>query len=247
MTARPPFLSSFLPFRPRTSIALSSPRGSRTTLRQQCNAPAPLPRNRQPPLPPQPQQHRPFTTALPLFKKQGGQGASKRAVAEKTANDNADPTDFSTFEALIEKVVTGLRDEIRKIRPGGLRVEDVEGVKVTLKKAGGPDKGAKFTVDAVEIAQVVPRGRVMVVLMGEKEHVKPLLTAFASSPLSINPLPPSADTPFELHIPIPPTTTESRQQALAQVSAKGEQALFALREARGAEKKRLNNLWLARK
>ncbi|KAI4171402.1 MAG: hypothetical protein LQ343_004258 [Gyalolechia ehrenbergii] len=182
--------------------------------------------------------------------RQGGKQASKRTVslnARKTANDNADPTDFSTFESEIERIVTGLRNEVRKIRPGGLSVEDVESVKVTLKKAGGPDKGEKFTVKMVEMAQVVPRGRVMVVLVGEKEHVKPLLTALASSPLSINPLPPSTDTPLELHIPIPPTTTESRQQALAQVSAKGDQALFALREARGAEKQRLRRLLLARK
>lgn len=40
---------------------------------------------------------------------------------------------------------------------------------MTLKKAGGPDKGEKFTVKMVEMAQVVPRGRVMVVLVGEKE------------------------------------------------------------------------------
>ncbi|KAI4184588.1 MAG: hypothetical protein L6R41_004642 [Letrouitia leprolyta] len=153
--------------------------------------------------------------------------------------------DFSAFEREIEKIVEGLRDEVRRIRPGGLSVEDVENVKVTLKKAN--DKGQKMVVKVGEMAQVVARGRTMVVLVGEKEHTKPLLTALSSSPLSINPLPPSPTTPFELHIPIPPTTTESRQTAIAQVSAKGKKALFALREARGAEKKRLNALKLGNK
>lgn len=75
--------------------------------------------------------------------------------------------DFSAFEREIEKIVEGLRDEVRRIRPGGLSVEDVENVKVTLKKAN--DKGQKMVVKVGEMAQVVARGRTMVVLVGEKE------------------------------------------------------------------------------
>lgn len=162
--------------------------------------------------------------------------------------------DFSAFEGEIEKIIEGLRDEVRRVRPGGLSVEDIENVKVILKKVpekpierGNEKEKTKVVVKVGEMAQVVPRGRVMVVLVGERDHTKPLLTALSSSSLPINPLPPSPDTPFELHIPIPPTTTESRINALAQVSAKGEKALFALREARGVEKKRLNALKLSKR
>ena len=52
---------------------------------------------------------------------------------------------------------------------------------------------------------------------------------------------------MEIHVPIPPTTTESRQAASAQATAKGEAALFALNQARAAQKKRLRALSLARK
>ena len=63
--------------------------------------------------------------------------------------------------------------------------------------------------------------------------------------------PPSSSTApgqqLEIHIPIPPTTTESRQAAAAQASSKGEAALFAINQARAAQKKRLRALGLSRK
>lgn len=64
----------------------------------------------------------------------------------------------------------------------------------------------------------------------------------ASTPSS-----PSLPTQLEIHIPVPPTTTESRQTAAGVASQKGEAALFALNQARSAEKKRLRALHLARK
>ncbi|KAL9018989.1 MAG: hypothetical protein Q9185_003731 [Variospora sp. 1 TL-2023] len=204
------------------------------------------------------QQRHPFTTTPWPLSKHGGKKASKNTVsvnAQKTSSldDSTDPNDFSALEANIEKIVTGLRDDVRRIKPGGVDVEAVGEIRVALKKAGGSAvKGGKERrkdmVKVGELAQVVPRGRVLVLLVGEKEHIKPLSTALAASPLALNALPPSSThTPLELHIPIPPTTTESRQTALALVSAKGESALFALREARGAQKKRLRQLKLAAK
>ena len=61
------------------------------------------------------------------------------------------------------------------------------------------------------------------------------------------PLPPSADNPLEIHLPVPPTTAESRRQASVIAHERGEAALHALREARGAQKKRLRALELSRK
>lgn len=66
--------------------------------------------------------------------------------------------------------------------------------------------------------------------------------ATASSPNN-----PSSTTQLEIHVPIPPTTTESRQTASGVATQKGEGALFALNQARSAEKKRLRALHLAKK
>ncbi|KAI4118331.1 MAG: hypothetical protein LQ345_001593 [Seirophora villosa] len=209
----------------------------------------------------QQQQRHSFITTPPRLSRQGGKKASKDTVsvnAHKTSSLNdANPSDFSALEANIETIVAGLRDNVKRIKPGGVDVEAVGDVRVTLKKPGGgssssssSDKGGKGARDVVkvgELAQVVPRGRVLVLLVGEKEHVRPLTTALAASPLALNAQPPPTHAPLELHIPIPPTTTESRHAALSAVSAKGEAALFALREARGAQKKRLRQLKLAAK
>ncbi|KAL8647954.1 MAG: hypothetical protein Q9210_005259, partial [Variospora velana] len=124
------------------------------------------------------QQQHPFTTTPCPLSKHGGKKASKNTVsvnAQKTSSldDNTDPNDFSALEANIEKIVTGLRDDVRRIKPGGVDVEAVGDIRVTLKKAGGSavkgGKGARDVVKVGELAQVVPRGRVLVLLVGEKE------------------------------------------------------------------------------
>lgn len=56
-----------------------------------------------------------------------------------------------------------------------------------------------------------------------------------------------ASQQLEIHLPVPPTTTESRQAAASQATAKGDAALFTLNQARGTQKKRLRALQLARK
>lgn len=48
----------------------------------------------------------------------------------------------------------------------------------------------------------------------------------------------SPTDPLTITIPIPPTTLESRNEAKALASKKGEDCNFALREARGAQRKR---------
>lgn len=61
------------------------------------------------------------------------------------------------------------------------------------------------------------------------------------------PLSSNIDHPLEIHLPVPPTTTDSRRHASASAHEKGEAALHNLREARGAQKKRLRALELSRK
>ncbi|KAL9009638.1 MAG: hypothetical protein Q9173_005349, partial [Seirophora scorigena] len=256
--SNPLHLSALLPTLTRTFICKYSPRLKAISLCPHCRSALP-PSTFSPhsvnTVRPQQQQRHPFITTPPRLSKQGGKKASKNTVsvnADKTSSlDYADPGDFSALEANIETIVAGLRDNVKRIKPGGVDVEAVGDIRVTLKKAGGSSdkggKGAKDVVKVGELAQVVPRGRVLVLLVGEKEHVKPLTTALAASPLALNAQPPPTHAPLELHIPIPPTTTESRHAALSVVSAKGEAALFALREARGAQKKRLRQLKLAAK
>ena len=69
----------------------------------------------------------------------------------------------------------------------------------------------------------------------------------APSPAASSASNPSSTTQLEIHIPVPPTTTASRQTASGIASQKGEAALFALNQARSAEKKRLRALHLAKK
>lgn len=77
------------------------------------------------------------------------------------------------------------------------------------------------------------------------QHVKPILSALASSSEDLNPTTSPTD-PLTILVPIPPTTQESREAAKALASKKGDEALVALREARGTEKKRLRAMELGK-
>ena len=106
---------------------------------------------------PQPQQHslhrRPFTTTPTLLKK-GGKAA---ALAD-------DPADFSALEADIAAAVTRLKDDLSKLRAGGrFNPELLENLRVQ------PDKSSASKVRLSDVAQVVPKGRTVQVLVGEKD------------------------------------------------------------------------------
>lgn len=74
-----------------------------------------------------------------------------------------DPLDFSAFEAAIERILESLKAELAKLRHTGRSPEVIEGLGVKLVK------GSRDTVALGEIAQVIPRGRVLVVAVGEKD------------------------------------------------------------------------------
>ncbi|KAL8703860.1 MAG: hypothetical protein Q9201_002949, partial [Fulgogasparrea decipioides] len=161
-----PSLSTFTRFSLRTrSPHLPIPRSS-----LQCS-PAPNPPSRS------------FSTTFPFSRKQGGKGSSKNTIAvnaSKVSNEN--PLDFSALENEIERVVKDLREEVQRIRPGGLNIDDVENARVQLKgqtgNAGGPkgrgsgrEKG-QLRGDVVKVGdlcQIVQRGRVLVCMVGEKD------------------------------------------------------------------------------
>lgn len=68
------------------------------------------------------------------------------------------------------------------------------------------------------------------------QHLKPVLSALATLPSLTYTTSPT--DPLTLTIAVPPVTAESREVAKKQAGKKGEEALFALREARGAQRKR---------
>ncbi|KAL9126220.1 MAG: hypothetical protein Q9217_004700 [Psora testacea] len=190
--------------------------------------------------------HRFFGTSS-LYRKSGGKQNSKSNIgkaAQKTAGSD-DPFDFADYEAAISKAHEHLTSEISKIKAGGRDVEGIEGIRVNVGK--GKEKSKRDVVSVGDLASVVARGRNVVVMVGEKDHLKPVTSALQSTEgLSPQPAPPGGD-PLHIIIPIPPTTRESRQQASKSAHEKGEAALFSLREARGAQKKKLRAMELAKK
>jgi ribosome recycling factor len=74
--------------------------------------------------------------------------------------------DVSSLEAQILKAIEKLTHDLSQLRGGGkLNPEVVESLKVQLGTAGQ----GKETVRLGDIAQVVPRGRMMNVVCGEEE------------------------------------------------------------------------------
>jgi len=82
------------------------------------------------------------------------------------------------------------------------------------------------------------------ILVGEKDHVKPVISAIqGSKDLNLQPQL-DAHNPSQLNIPIPPPTKESRDLALAAASKAGETANLGVKNARAATQKRLRGMEL---
>ena len=110
---------------------------------------------------------RPFTTTPTLLKK-GGKAArdesKSQAAASKDAAPADDPADFSALEADIAAAVARLKDDLSKLRAGGrFNPELLENLRVQ------PDKSSASKVRLSDVAQVVPKGRTVQVLVGEKD------------------------------------------------------------------------------
>jgi ribosome recycling factor len=84
-------------------------------------------------------------------------------ASRRTPTDEA--FDFSTLESGILKALEKLTRDLSQLRSGGRFNPDVvENLKVQLGKAG-----SKETVRLKDLAQVVPKGRLLNVIVGEKE------------------------------------------------------------------------------
>lgn len=74
-----------------------------------------------------------------------------------------DPLDLSWLEAAVDRALDSLKKQITAVRKGGRDAAAIEALQVSLTKSGGK------TFKVGDVAQVVPRGRVLAVIVGEKE------------------------------------------------------------------------------
>ncbi|KAI0583833.1 ribosome recycling factor [Pyrenophora tritici-repentis] len=162
-------------------------------------------------------------------------------VEEPTATDKA--YDVSELEASILKALEKLTHDLSQLRSGGkLNPEIVESLKVQL----GTASHGKESVRLGDIAQVVPRGRVLNVICGEEAHVKPITTAIAASPHSLTPLSPESNNPLTIQVPLPPPTGESRRAAVDAAGKASERADRLIQQARQEHNKKLRQYGLNR-
>jgi len=161
---------------------------------------------------------------------------SSPPVTEATGNNPTDQAyDLSSMESNILKAMEKLARDLSHLRAGGRFNPDlVEGLKVQLGKGDG-----KETARVKELAQVVPKGRLLNVIVGEKEHIKPISSAIAASPYNLVPQSPHPNSPLSIPVPIPPPTGESRKAALDAAQKAGEMAATAVQDARAAHHKKL--------
>ena len=102
---------------------------------------------------------RPFTSSASLLKR----GASRDAAPPSTPKADVDnPSDLSNLSSAIESAIQKLKNDLSKLLPGGrFNPEVLEGLRVRLAKA------TKDTVRLGDVAQVVPKGRTVQIVVGE--------------------------------------------------------------------------------
>ncbi|KAF1936141.1 ribosome recycling factor [Clathrospora elynae] len=193
---------------------------------------------------------RSFSTSPSLHKKAGkaNKAHAKTDSAPPVNNTGAlTPTDeaydVSGLEAHILQSIEKLTHELSQLRSGGkLNPDIVESLKVQLGTAGH----GKESVKLGDIAQVVPRGRVLNVICGEEAHIKPITSAIAASPHSLTPLSPESSNPLTIQVPLPPPTGESRRAAVESAIKASERADKLIQQARQEHNKKLRKYELNR-
>lgn len=130
-----------------------------------------------------------FSTSRWLAKKGGKEGKGAKSNKEdkqdvgkvdaaKSSKDpragDEDPFDFDALEADLASCIEKLRESLSKLRTGGrFNHEMIENLRVQ------PDKSEKQTIKLNDLAQVIPKGRTVQVLVGEQDvcdAVIPLVT-----------------------------------------------------------------------
>lgn len=187
---------------------------------------------------------RSFTSTTCLQKKGGKAARDEKQAASKSKDSkettSEDPFDFSALETDIANSIEKLKNDLSKLRAGGrFNPEVVESLRVQ------PDKNNKQTFKLSDLAQVIPKGRTVQVLVGETDHVKPVSSAIQASSLSLTPQPdPTGANPLMLVLNIPPPTADSRKAAVAEATKAGDKASTSVRDARGKQQKKMRALQL---
>ncbi|KAF2036623.1 ribosome recycling factor [Setomelanomma holmii] len=191
-----------------------------------------------------------FSMSSPQHKKAGKANKSHARTdssppvanpGQPTATDEA--YDVSGLESQILQAIERLTHDLSQLRGGGkLNPEVVESLKVQLGTAGH----GKESVKLGDIAQVVPRGRMLNVVCGEEAHIKPITSAIAASEHSLTPLAPDASNPLTIQVPLPPPTGESRRAAVESAIKASEKADKAIQVARQEHNKKLRKFELNR-
>ena len=103
-------------------------------------------------------QTRRLTNSTALLKKGG------KVTRPESNTEEIDPCDFSELEDGISKAQSKLKDDLSKLRAGGrFNPEMLENLRVQVIK------GSKATERLADLAQVIPRGRSLNLIVGEKD------------------------------------------------------------------------------
>ncbi|KAI5239557.1 ribosome recycling factor [Aureobasidium subglaciale] len=186
----------------------------------------------------------------PFTLKKGSKAAREASRSDSSSSSSSsaatgavgaeDPFDFSILESDINDAVEKLKADLSQLRQGGrFNPQVLESLRVQLKQ-GGP-------VKLGDLAQVVPKGRIVQVVVGEQEHLKSISSAIQSANLNLTPQPdPTGANPLLLSIPIPPPTAESRKATVNAAAKAGDVANNAVRNARQGQQKKLRAMQLAK-
>jgi len=102
-------------------------------------------------------------------------------------------------------------------------------------------KGGKESVRLGDLAQVIPKGgRMLTIMVGEEDLIKPMSSAITASNLSLTPQRDPHN--LQLNVQIPPPTRESRDQMIKTAKAAMERAANSVRKSRSTLHKRLQEM-----
>ena len=125
-------------------------------------------------------------------------------------------------EEQMEKAVEFFKHELRSVRTGQASAGLVENLKVEVESYGS-------TMSLRELANIgVAEGNTIVIKAFDPSTLKDIERAISSSEIGINP----QNDGKMIRLPVPPLSTERRNQLAGQVKQMGEQQKVAIRNAR---------------
>ncbi|TAQ87494.1 hypothetical protein B7494_g4196 [Chlorociboria aeruginascens] len=150
-----------------------------------------------------------------------------------------DPFDFSPLNAGIDTALSKLQKTLKSLNTGGrFNIEVLENVRVHL------EKNSKKSFKLGDLAQIIPTGRKVMLIVGEKDHIKPITSAIQGAEgLNLQPQP-DPHNPSQLVMTIPPPTRDTRELALSAAHLARNTAIDGVRYARATMQKKLRAIEL---